>query len=59
MLSAENFTQSAKQVFFFFFCGAGVGGLQPFQECFTYIKPIPRQRWAKTGEPGEKTPDRL
>ena len=28
--------------------------LRPFQEYFTYIEPIVHQRWAKTGEPGEK-----
>ena len=31
--------------------------LRPFQEYFTYIEPIVHQRWAKTGEPGEKPPD--
>ena len=31
--------------------------LRPFQEYFTYIEPIVHQRWAKTGEPGEKSPD--
>ena len=34
--------------FFFYFI------LWPFQEYFTYIKPIVHQRWAKTEEPGEK-----
>ena len=34
-------------------------GLQPFQEYFTYIKPIDNQRWAKTGVPGEKPSDLL
>ena len=29
----------------------------PFQDYFTYIEPIVHQRWAKTGEPGEKPPD--
>ena len=32
-------------------------GLRPFQKYFTYIEPIVHQRWAKTGEPGEKPPD--
>ena len=32
--------------------------LRPFQEYFTYIEPIVHQRWAKTGELGEKPPDR-
>ena len=36
---------------FFFFI------LWPFQKFFTYIKPIVHQRWAKTGESGEKPPD--
>ena len=31
--------------------------LRPFQECVTYIEPIVNQRWAKTGVPGEKSPD--
>ena len=31
--------------------------LRPFQENFIYIEPIVHQRWAKTGEPGEKPPD--
>ena len=40
----------------FFF--AGVGAVYgPFQEYFTYIELIVLQRWAKTGEPGEKPPD--
>ena len=39
--------------FFFFF----IWVLRPFQEYFTYIEPIVHQRWAKTGEPGEKPPD--
>ena len=33
--------------------------LRPFQEYFTYIKPIVNQRWAKAGIPGEKPPDLL
>ena len=37
-------------IFFFFL----IWVLWPFQEYFTYIKPIV-QRWAKTGEPGKKT----
>ena len=43
-------------VFFFFWWwgGGGGGGLRPFQEYFTYIKPIVHQRWAKTGRPGKK-----
>ena len=41
--------------FFFFFFWIWV--LRPFQEYFTYIKPIAHQRWAKTREPGEKPPD--
>ena len=36
--------------------GAGVE-LRPFQEYFTYIETTVHQRWAKTGEPGEKPPD--
>ena len=39
---------------FFFFLD---WGLWPFQEYFTYIQPIVQQRWAKTGEPGEKPTD--
>ena len=35
-------------LFFFFFL---IWVLQPFQEYFTYIKPIIHQRWAKTEEP--------
>ena len=31
--------------------------LWPLQEYFNYIEPIVYQRWAKTGEPGEKPPD--
>ena len=31
--------------------------LRPFQEYFTYIEQVVHQRWAKTGEPGEKPPD--
>ena len=31
--------------------------LRPFQEYFTYIEPIVHRRWAKTGVPGEKSPD--
>ena len=31
--------------------------LRPFQEYINYIEPIVHQRWAKTREPGEKTPD--
>ena len=31
--------------------------LRPFQEYFTYIEPIIKQRWAKTGVPREKPPD--
>ena len=31
--------------------------LRPFQEYFTYVEPIVNQRWAKTGVPGEKSPD--
>ena len=42
-----------KQTDFFFL----VWVLWPFQEHFTYIKSIIHQRWAKTGEPGEKPPD--
>ena len=42
-----------KRIFFFFF----IWILQPFQEYFTYFQPIVHQRWAKTGEPGEKQPD--
>ena len=34
--------------------GEGNGGLQPFEEYFTYIEPIVHQRWANTGKPGEK-----
>ena len=45
------------KVFFFFFFFIWV--LWPFQEYFTYIEPIIHQRWAKTGEPGEKPPDHL
>ena len=37
--------------FFFFFL---IWVLRPFQEYFTYIKPIVHRRWAKTGE---KPPD--
>ena len=40
--------------FFFFFL---IWVLRPFQEYSTYIEPIVHQRWAKTGEPGEKPPD--
>ena len=32
-------------------------GFTAFQEYVTYIEPIVHQRWAKTGEPGEKPPD--
>ena len=39
---------------FFFFL---IWVLRPFQEYFTYIKPIVNQRWGKTGVPGEKPPD--
>ena len=31
--------------------------LQPFQEYFTYIKPIVNQSWVKSSVSGEKTPD--
>ena len=41
----------ACQSFFFFFF---IWVLRPFQEYFIYIEPIIHQRWAKTGEPGEK-----
>ena len=42
--------------------GEGAGGswgegLRTFQEYFTFIEPIVHQRWAKTGEPTEKTPN--
>ena len=40
-------------IFFFFL----IWVLCPFQEYFTYIKPIVHQRWAKIGVPGEKPPD--
>ena len=57
----ENMRVHTLDVFFFFFFffggGGGGGGLRPFQEYFTYIEPIVHQRWAKTGEPGEKPPD--
>ena len=35
----------------------GGGALWPFQEYFTYIKPMVHQSWAKTREPREKPPD--
>ena len=31
--------------------------LRPFRKYFTDIEAIVNQRWAKTGVPGEKTPD--
>ena len=37
--------------FFFFFL---IWVLRPFQEYFIYIKLIVHERWAKTGELGEK-----
>ena len=47
-------TQLTIFFFFFFFL---IWVLRPFQEYFTYIERIVHRRWAKTGEPGEKTPD--
>ena len=54
--------------FFFFFFGGGGGGewgwgfgyfknIHLYITHYTYIEPIVHQRWAKTGEPGEKPPD--
>ena len=43
--------------FFFFFFFFLIWVLWPFEEYFTYIEPIVHQRWTKTGEPGEKSPE--
>ena len=51
----EGLNQPEHQFFLFLFFFIWV--LRPFQEYFTYIKPIVHRRWAKTGEPGEKPPD--
>ena len=37
--------------------GGGGGGVRPFQEYFTYIKPVVHHRWVKTGELGFPTCD--
>ena len=47
--SGERVVACGPLVFFF------IRVLRPFQEYFTYIELIVHQRWAKTGEPGEKT----
>ena len=51
---AETIWKKVYPFSFFFFL---IWVLRPFQEYFTYIEPIAHQRWAKTGEPGEKPPD--
>ena len=53
--SAKTVNEMTRNKLFFFFFLIWV--LQPFQEYFTYIKPIVHRRWAKTGGPGEKPPD--
>ena len=37
----------------------GVRGLRPFQDFFTYIKPIVHQMWTNIEEPREKPPNLL
>ena len=54
MSSPKDVQAMMFDLFYFFFF---IWVLQPFQEYFTYINPIIHQRWAKTGEPGEKPPD--
>ena len=49
-------TRIQSHLFFFFFFFL-IWVLRPFQEYFTYIKPIVHQRWAKTEEPREKPSD--
>ena len=49
-----GWNSSGECVYLFFFFDLG---FTDFQEYFTYIEPIVHQRWAKTGEPGEKPPD--
>ena len=50
---------SYRRIYIFFLFFIFIWVLRPFQEYFTYIEPIVHQRWAKTGEPGEKPPDHL
>ena len=45
----QSWTNQAERVMAFF-----IWILRYFQEYFTYTEPIVHQRWAKTGEPGEK-----
>ena len=53
---AATFTTPDRKIqdFLFFFF---IWVLRPFQEYFTYVKPIVHQTCAKTGESGEKPPD--
>ena len=50
-VSVKGSTLKGNNLLFFFF----IWVLRPFQEYVTYIEPIVHQKWAKTGEPGEKT----